>query len=83
MDELLEQLKSISYVGIINIHKDRETLEKAIKLIESYKKIEQDLDNVDDRVAAVRGYSGFWGGIIYARETIGKHLKECGIKEEV
>lgn len=83
MDELLEELKSISYVGIINIHKDRETLEKAIKLIEAYKKIEQDLAHVNEHVATVRGYSGFWGGINYARETIGKHLKECGIKEEV
>ena len=83
MEELLEELKSISYVGIINIHKDRETLEKAIKLIEAYPKIEKELAHVNEHLDEVRGYSGFWGGIIYARETIGKHLKECGIKEEV
>lgn len=83
MKKLLEELKRIRYVGIINIRKDRETLEKAIKLIEAYPKIEKDLAHAGEHLDEVRGYSGFWGGIIYARKVMAKHLKECGIKEEV
>lgn len=83
MKKLLEELKSIRYVGIINIHKDRETLEKAIKLIEAYPKIEKDLAHAGEHMDEIRGYSGFWGGIIYAREVMAKHLKESGIEEEV
>ena len=83
MKKLLEELKSISYVGIINIHKDRETLKKAIKLIEAYPKIEKDLAHAGEHLDEIRGYSGFWGGIIYAREIMAKHLKDCGIEETI
>lgn len=82
MKKLLEELKSISYVGIVNIHKDRETLNRAVKVIEAWEKYETDLENVEDHLDEVRGFSGFWGGILYARMKMQERLKECGCEEK-
>ena len=81
MEELLEELKSISYVGIINIRKDRETLNRAVKAIEAWKKFEKDLIEVEDHLDEVRGYSGFYGGILYARLKMKERLEECKNEE--
>ena len=80
MKKLLEELKSISYVGIINFNKDRKTLNQAVKLLEAFQKIDEELADTSNHMDEIRGYSGFWGGIVYARETIAKHLKDCGIE---